>query len=61
VRYLLNEALLRLIKPAIALFLGLLIYWVATGILEEPGSVLLLLVSWLSAAALIGLLETGVI
>ena len=30
-RYLVNEALLRLIKPAIALLLGLLLYWVATG------------------------------
>jgi len=61
VRYLINEALLRLIKPATALLLGLLIYWIATGILGEPDSVLLLLVSWLSAAALIVLLETGVI
>ena len=30
-RYLINEALLRLIKPAAALLLGLLLYWLATG------------------------------
>ncbi len=60
-RYLANETLLRLIKPGIALVSGLLLYWVATGILGEPGSVLLLLVCWISAAALLVLLETGVI
>ena len=60
-RYLLNETLLRLIKPLAALLLGLLLYWVATGLLGEPGSVLLGLACWISAAALILLLETGVI
>jgi hypothetical protein len=60
-RYLLNETLLRLIKPIAALLLGLLLYWVATGLLGEPGSVLLGLACWISAAALILLLETGVI
>ena len=59
--YLVNEALLRLIKPAIALVLGLLLYWVATGPLGEPGSVLLGLACWISAGVLIQLLETGVI
>jgi hypothetical protein len=60
-RYLVNEALLRLIKPAIALLLGALLYWIATGPLGEPGSVLLALACWVSAAALVVLLETGVI
>ena len=60
-RYLVNEALLRLIKPAIALLLALLLYWVLTGPLGEPGSWLLALGCWIGAAALIQLLETGVI
>ena len=59
--YLINEALLRLIKPAIALVLGLLLYWVVTGPLGEPGSALLCLACWISSAALILLLETGII
>jgi hypothetical protein len=61
VRYLLNETLLRLIKPLAALLLGMLLYWVATDVLGEPGSVVLGLACWISAAALILLLETGVI
>lgn len=60
-RYLINEALLRLIKPLAALLLGLLLYWVVTGLTGEPGSVLLLLACWVSSAVLILLLETGVI
>lgn len=60
-RYLVNEALLRLIKPMAALLLGLLLYWIATSLLGEPDSVLLLMASWISAAILIQLLETGVI
>ena len=60
-RNLINEALLRLIKPAAALLLGLVLYWVATGPLGEPGSFLLGLACWISAAALVLLLETGVI
>ena len=59
--YLINEALLRLVKPAIALVLGMLLYWFATAVVGEPGSFLLGLVCWISAAALIGLLETGII
>jgi hypothetical protein len=59
--YLVNEALLRLIKPGIALILGAILYLVATGPLGEPGSVLLALACWISAAVLIQLLETGVI
>lgn len=60
-RYLINEALLRLIKPFAALLLGLLLYWVATAIGGEPGSFLLGLACWISAGVLIQLLETGVI
>ena len=37
-RYLINEALLRLVKPTIALVLGLLLYWLITAVLGEPGS-----------------------
>jgi predicted small integral membrane protein len=61
VRYLINEALLRLIKPAIALLLGMLLYWVLTGPMGEPGSALLALACWIGAGVLIQLLETGVI
>jgi len=59
--YLVNEALLRLIKPLIALVLGLILYFVLTGPLGEPGSAVLGLVCWISAGVLIQLLETGVI
>jgi len=52
------ELLLRLIKPAIALLLGLVVYLVAVA-LGEPGSVALALLSWLSAAALILLVQEG--
>ena len=60
-RYLVNEALLRLIKPVAALVLGALLYWVLTGPLGEPGGALLALACWISAATLVLLLETGVI
>ena len=59
--YLINEALLRLVKPAIALVLALLLFWFVTGPLGEPGSALLFLACWISSAALILLLETGII
>jgi hypothetical protein len=61
VRYLLDEALLRLIKPAVALALGALLYWFLTGPVGEPGSVLLALACWVSAAAFVLLIETGVV
>jgi hypothetical protein len=61
VRYLVNEALLRLVKPAAALVLGALLYWVLTGPLGEPGGALLALACWVSAAALVLLVETGLI
>jgi hypothetical protein len=59
--YLINEALLRLVKPAIALVLAIILYWLVTGPLGEPGSVVLFLACWISSAALILLLETGII
>jgi hypothetical protein len=59
--YLVNEALLRLIKPIITLILGALLYWLLTGPLGEPGSVILALTCWLSAAAFVLLVETGII
>jgi hypothetical protein len=59
--YLLNEALLRLVKPGIALLLGLVLYWAITGLLGEPGSWTLALVCWISAGTFIHLVETGLI
>lgn len=59
--YLINEALLRLIKPVIALVLAVILYWVLTGPVGEAGSAVLFLACWISSAALILLLETGVI
>ena len=49
------------IGGGIALILGLILYWFATAVVGEPGSFLLGLACWISAAALISLLETGVI
>jgi hypothetical protein len=46
------ELLLRLVKPAAAALLGLLVFGVALA-LGEPGSVALALLAWLSAAAFI--------
>ena len=50
------EVLLRLVKPLAAALLGLVVYLVATG-LGESGSVSLALLSWLSAAAFILLVQ----
>jgi hypothetical protein len=50
------ELLLRLVKPVAAILLGALVYAVATA-LGEPGSISLALLSWLSAAALIVLIQ----
>jgi hypothetical protein len=61
VSYLINETLLRLIKPVIALVLATILYWFLTGPLGEPGSALLFLGCWISSAVLILLLETGII
>ena len=52
------ELLLRLIKPLIAVFLGLIVYVVAVG-LGEPASISLALVSFLCGAAFILLAQEG--
>jgi hypothetical protein len=57
--HLLNEIGLRLVKVAIAALLGLLLYVVLTGPLLNPGSVELALLCWLSGAALVLLVESG--
>ena len=57
--HLLNEIGLRLIKAGIALALGIVLYWFLTGPLGNAGSVELALLSWLSAAAFVLLVETG--
>ena len=59
--YLVNEALLRLIKPGIALVLGIVLYVAITGIFGEPGSVMLGLLCWVSAGIFVHLVETGII
>jgi hypothetical protein len=59
VSHLLNEIGLRLIKVGIAAVLALLLYAVLTGPLANPASVELALLSWLSAAALVLLVESG--
>jgi hypothetical protein len=59
VSHLLNEIGLRAIKAAIALLLGLLLYAIVTGPLGNTGSVELALLCWLSAAAFVLLVETG--
>jgi hypothetical protein len=61
VRYLVNETLLRLIKPAVTLVLGAVLYWLLTGPVGEPGGALLALACWISAGVLVLLVETGVI
>ena len=60
-RYLVSEALLRLIKPLVAVVLGALLYWLITEPLGESGSALLALACWISAASFIQLVETGII
>ena len=57
--HLLNEIGLRLVKVLIALVLGWLLYVVITGPLGDAGSVELALLCWLSAAALVLLVESG--
>ena len=56
---LLNELALRLLKVGIAVLFGLILYVVLTGPIGQPGSVELALLCWLSAAALILLVESG--
>jgi cation transporter-like permease len=52
------EILLRLIKPIIAIVLGVIVYFVATA-LGEPGSVSLALLSFLAGSAFILLVQEG--
>ena len=59
--YLVNEALLRLIKPVIALLLGVILYLILTTVLGEAGGWTLGLLCWISAGTFIHLVETGVI
>ncbi len=57
--HLVNEIGLRLIKAGLALLLGVVLYAVITGPLGNPGSVELALLCWLSGAAIILLVESG--
>ena len=56
---LVNEILLRLAKAVAAALLGLVVYGVVVGLLGAPGSAELALLSWLSGAAFIMLVESG--
>lgn len=57
--YLVIEGLLRLVKPALATVFGVVLYLVLTGPLGNAGTVELALLSWLSGAVLVLLLESG--
>ena len=56
---LVNEVLLRLAKAALAAILGLLLYLVLVGPFGIPGSAELALLSWVSGAAFILLMESS--
>jgi len=56
---LVNEILLRLAKALAAAVLAVVLYLVLTGPLGVPGSAELALLSWLSGAAFILLVETS--
>jgi len=56
-RELASEILLRLVKPAVATILGLLLFVVLTGPLGNPASAQLALLAWLAGAALVLLVE----
>ena len=58
---LVNEILLRLAKAGIAALLGVFLYLVLVGPLGVDGSAELALLCWLSAAAFVLLVETGII
>jgi hypothetical protein len=59
VSHLLNEIGLRAIKAGIAILLGVVLYVVLTGPLGNAGSVELALLCWLSGAAFVLLVESG--
>ena len=56
---LVTEFLLRLVKAGIAALFGVFLYLVLVGPLGVPGSAELALLCWLSAAAFVLLVETG--
>jgi hypothetical protein len=56
---LLAEIGLRLVKALVAMILGVVLYWLLTGVLGNPGSMELGLLCWLSGAAFILLVETS--
>ena len=56
---LLAEIALRLAKAVAAAILGVILYWLLTGPLGNSGSVELALLSWLSAAAFLLLVESS--
>jgi hypothetical protein len=56
---LVNEILLRLAKAGIALVLGILLYAILVGPLGATSSAELALLCWLSGAAFVLLVETG--
>ena len=58
-RNLVNEILLRLAKAAIASLLAIILYLVLVGPFGAAGSVELALLCWLSGAAFVLLVETG--
>ena len=58
---LLIEILLRLAKVGIAAALGVVLYVILIGPLGVPGSADLALLCWLSGAAVVLLVETGLI
>lgn len=53
------EILLRLIKPAAALLLGLVVWFVLVGPLDVAATAELALLCWLAGAAFILLVESG--
>ena len=58
---LVNEILLRLAKAGIAALVAIVLYLVLVGPLGATGTVELALLCWLSAAAFVLLVETGLI
>ena len=55
------EILLRLAKAGIAALLGVVLYALLVGLLGATGTVELALLCWLSGAAFVLLVETGII
>jgi hypothetical protein len=57
--YLINEILLRFVKPLGAGLVGVILYAVALTLLGQTGSFQLAALCWVSGAALILLMESG--